>query len=88
MWTAIYKLLVIEKSDLSDTIKLNFFQDVTVSVQLYRCTTWTFYKMYGEKARLELHCFEQILEAASLETAAVWLLTFYIKNLPCNTKKT
>ena len=40
-WTAINRLTVIWKSDLSDKIKRSFFQVAVVSVLLYRCTTWT-----------------------------------------------
>ena len=49
--------------------------------------------MSGEKARWELLknaacCFEQILEAASYKTAAVWPLTFYLTNHPRKTNMT
>ena len=40
-WTAIDRLLVIRKSDLSDEIKRNFFQTAFISILLYGCTTWT-----------------------------------------------
>ena len=39
LWTAIDKLSVIWKSDLSDKIKQDYFQAVAVSVQLYDSTT-------------------------------------------------
>ena len=39
-WTAIDRLLVIWKSDLSDKIKCHFFQAAVISVLLYGCTTW------------------------------------------------
>ena len=38
-WTAIDRLLIISKSDISNKIKQDFFQAVAVSVLLYRCTT-------------------------------------------------
>ena len=38
-WTVINRLSIIWKSDISDKMKRNFFQDVAVSVLLYRCTT-------------------------------------------------
>ena len=38
-WTAINRLLVIWKSDLTDEIKCSFFQAVVVSILLYGCTT-------------------------------------------------
>ena len=40
-WTAIDKLLVIWKSDLTDKMKCSFFQATVVSILLYGCTTWT-----------------------------------------------
>ena len=40
-WTAIYKLSIICKSDLTDKMKRSFFQAAVVSILLYGCTTWT-----------------------------------------------
>ena len=40
-WTAINRISVIWKSDLTDEMKCSFFQAVIVSILLYRCTTWT-----------------------------------------------
>ena len=40
-WTAIERISIIWKSDLSDKIKHNFFHAVIVSILLYECTTWT-----------------------------------------------
>ena len=40
-WTAINRLSVIWKSDLTDKMKHNFFQVAIVSILLYGCTTWT-----------------------------------------------
>ena len=39
--TAINRLSVICKSDLTDKMKRSFFQAAIVSILLYRCTTWT-----------------------------------------------
>ena len=39
-WTAINRLSVIWKSDLTDKIKRNFFQAVVVSILPNGCTTW------------------------------------------------
>ena len=50
---AIDRLLVIWKSDLTDKIKCSFFQATVVSVQLYRCTTWTLTKSL---AAITLEC--------------------------------
>ena len=39
-WTAIDRLSIIWKSDLTDKIKRSFFQAAIVSILLYGCTTW------------------------------------------------
>ena len=67
-WTAIVKLSIIWKSDLTDTMKRSFFQAAVVSILLYGCTSWTLTKRLGEKARQQLHKnpasnIEQVLEA-------------------------
>ena len=43
-WTAINRLSVIWKSDLTDKRKRSFFQAAVVSILLYGCTTWTLTK--------------------------------------------
>ena len=48
-WTAIDKLSVILKSDLTDKMKRGFFQEVVVSILLYGCTTWTLTKRLEKK---------------------------------------
>ena len=48
-WTAIDKLSVIWKSDLTDKMKRSFFQAVVVSILLYGCTTWTLTKRLEKK---------------------------------------
>ena len=53
-WTAIDRLSVIWKSDLSDKIKRRFFQAAFVSMLLYGCTTWTLIKCL--KKILESNC--------------------------------
>ena len=40
-WTAIDRLAVIWKSDLTNKMKRSFFQAAVVSILLYGCTTWT-----------------------------------------------
>ena len=40
-WTAINRLSVIWKSDLTDKIKRSFYQAAVVSILLYGCITWT-----------------------------------------------
>ena len=49
-WTAIDSLSVIWKSDLTDKMKRNFFQELVVSILLYECTTWTLTKRMKKKA--------------------------------------
>ena len=48
-WTAINRLSVIWKSDLTDKMKLSFFQAAIVSIQLYGCTKWTLTKQKEKK---------------------------------------
>ena len=43
-WTAIDRLSIIWKSDLTDKMKRGFFQAAVVSILLYGCTTWTLTK--------------------------------------------
>ena len=48
-WTAINKLSVIWKSDLTDKIKRSFFQAAVMSILLYGCTTWMLTKRLEKK---------------------------------------
>ena len=48
-WTAINRLSIIWKSDLTDKMKLSFFQAAVVSILLYGCTTWTLTKRLKKK---------------------------------------
>ena len=48
-WTAIDKLSIIWKSDLTDKMKRSFFQAVVVSILLYGCTTCTLTKRLEKK---------------------------------------
>ena len=55
-WTAINRLSIIWKSDLTDKMKRSFFQ-AAVSILLYGCTTWTLIKrlekkLYGNYTRM------------------------------------
>ena len=43
-WTAIDRLSITWKSDLTDKMKRSFFQAAVVSILLYGCTTWTLTK--------------------------------------------
>ena len=48
-WTAIDKLSIIWKSNLTDKMKRSFFQATVVSILLYGCTTWTLIKRLEKK---------------------------------------
>ena len=48
-WTAINRLSIIWKSDLTDKMKSSFFQAAIVSILLYGCTTWTLTKRLEKK---------------------------------------
>ena len=48
-WTAIDRLSIIWKSDLTDKMKHSFFQAAVVSILLYGCTTWTLMKRLERK---------------------------------------
>ena len=48
-WTAIDRLSIIWKSDLTDKMKRSFFQAVVISILLYGCTTWTLTKRLEKK---------------------------------------
>ena len=48
-WTAINRLSIIWKSDLSNKIKCDFFQTAVVSILLDRCTKWKLTKDIGNR---------------------------------------
>ena len=48
-WTAIDRLSIIWKSDLTDKMKRSFFQAAVLSILLYECTTWTLTKRPEKK---------------------------------------
>ena len=48
-WTAIDRLSIIWKSDLTDKMKRSFFQAAVVSTLPYVCTTWTLTKRLEKK---------------------------------------
>ena len=49
VWTAIDKLSIIWKPDLTDKMKRSFFQAAVVSILLYGCTSWTLTKRLEKK---------------------------------------
>ena len=48
-WTAIDKLSIVWKSDMTDKMKRSFIQPAVVSILLYGCTTWTLTKRLEKK---------------------------------------
>ena len=48
-WTAINRLSIIWKSDLTDKMKRSFFKTAVTSILLYGCTTWTLTKRLEKK---------------------------------------
>ena len=48
-WTAIKRLSIIWKSDLTDKMKHSFFQAAVALILLYGCTTWTLTKRLEKK---------------------------------------
>ena len=48
-WTAIDRLSIIWKSDLTDRMKRSFFRAAVVSILLYGCTMWTLTKRLEKK---------------------------------------
>ena len=48
-WTAINRLSIIWKSDLTDKMKRSFFRAAVASILLYGCTTWTLTKRLEKK---------------------------------------
>ena len=49
VWTAINRLSIMWKSNLTDKMKRSFFKAVVVSILLYGCTTWTITKRLEKK---------------------------------------
>ena len=92
-WTAINRLSIIWKSDLTDKMKRSFFQAVVTSILLYGCTTWTLIKTAGEEARRQLHqnasCnLEQVLAATPYKTPIVRPPASYHENYSSQTNQT
>ena len=57
-WNSIDRLLIIWKSDLSDRIKRNCFQEAVLSILLYGCTTYTLTKHIEKK--LDRNCIRML----------------------------
>ena len=79
-WTAINRLSIIWKSDLTDNMKRSFFQAAVASILLYGCTNET-----AGEARRQLHKnaannLEQVLVATPHKTPTVRPPTSYHEN--------
>ena len=75
-WTAINRLSIIWKSDLTDKMKRSFFQAAVVSILLYGLHDMDSNKTAGEEARRQLHKnaasnLEQVLAATPHKTPTV-----------------
>ena len=75
-WTAINRLSIIWKSDLTDKMKRSFFQAAVTSILLYGCTTWTLTKwlekkLDGNYTRMLACNPEQVLAATPHKTPTV-----------------
>ena len=78
-WTAINRLSIIWKSDLTDKMKRSFFQAAVVSILLYGCTTWTLTK------RLEMKLdgnIEQVLAATTHKAPTIQPPASHHENYP------
>ena len=83
--TAIDRLSIIWKSDLTDKMKRSFFQAAVVLILLYGCTTWTLTKRLEKKTRRQLHenvesNIEQVLATTPHETPTIRPLTSHHEN--------
>ena len=81
-WTAIDKLSIIWKSELTDKMKRSFFQAAVVSILQYGCSTWTL-----TKARRQLHKnvasnIEQVLAATPRKAPSIRPPTSHHENYP------
>ena len=84
-WTAIDRLSIIWKSDLTDKMKRCFFQATVVSILLYGCTTWTLTRRLEKKTRRKLHknvesSIEQVLATTPHETPTTRTLAPHHEN--------
>ena len=84
-WTAIDRLSIIWKSDLTDKIKRSFFQAAVVSILLYGCTRWTLTKrlerkLDGNYTRMLRAVFEQVLATTPHETPTIRTLAPHHEN--------
>ena len=83
-WTAIDRLSIIWKSDLTDEMKRSFFQAAVVSILLYGCTTSTLTKRLEKK----LETIEQVLATTPHDTPTVRPLASHHENYTGQTSQT
>ena len=89
-WTAIDKLSIMQKSDLTDKMKPSLFQAAVMSILLYGCTTWTLTKRL-EKKQLHKNIasnIEQVLAATSHKAPTIRPPASHHENYPSLTKQT
>ena len=84
-WTAIDRLSIIWKSDLTDKMKRSFFQAAVVSILLYGCTTWTLTKrlekkLDGNYTKNAESNIEQVLATTPHETPTIRPLASHNEN--------
>ena len=92
-WTAIDRLPIIWKSDLTDKMKRSFFQAAVVSILLYGCTTWTLTKRLERKLDGKLHknvesSIKQVLATTPHETPTLRTLAPHHENYTSSTNQT
>ena len=91
VWTAINRLLIIWKSDLSNKIKQDFFQTAVVSILLNGSTPWTLTTCIEEKLdEISQECYKIFWtnpgSNTTRKTATVQPLTSHLKNHPRGTR--
>ena len=92
-WTAIDRLSIIWKSDLTDKMKRSFFQAAVVSILLYRCTTWTLTKrlekkLDGNYTRMLRAVLNKSWRQHPNETPTIRTLAPHHENYTCKTNQT
>ena len=92
-WTAIDRLSIIWKSDLTDEMKRSFFQAAVVSILLYGCTTMDANQTAGEETWRQLHKnvesnIEQVLATTPHETPTVRPPAYHHENFTGQTSQT
>ena len=81
-WTAIDKLSVIWKTDLTDKVKHSFFQAAVVSILLYGCTTWTLTKAKRQLHKNAASNTEQVMGTTPHKAPSIRPLTSHDENYP------